>query len=358
MIYLDNASTTKPDYRVLDIYQQVQSEAYFNSESLHTGGIHTKKLLSECRKYIQNYFNTNKEVLFARSGSHANAIAIYNYLQNTDKKVILVSPYEHPSVLAALSTFKQFTIQYMPLDSRGEIAIDQIHLHINAQTALIIMQHVNSETGYILPVKDIAKIAKLYNIPIHVDGVQAVKKIETIDLTDITSYSFSGHKFHATKGSGTVIMQHQYIKPLNPHYLHEQHSQNGTIDTASIIAMTKALSLPDETHNITHVKSRAERLAKLLNFNLINYENQSPYILGLLSPKYEGQYIMQTLASKNVCISTGTACGHGMLLSDGLQGKINTLANDAVDQYIRLSFSQHTSIHEIDQCFDHLATMY
>ena len=41
MIYLDNASTTMIDRQVMDVYQDIQHEAYYNSESLHIGGVHT-----------------------------------------------------------------------------------------------------------------------------------------------------------------------------------------------------------------------------------------------------------------------------------------------------------------------------
>ncbi|GEP80534.1 aminotransferase class V-fold PLP-dependent enzyme [Staphylococcus carnosus] len=85
----------------------------------------------------------------------------------------------------------------------------------------------------------------------------------------------------------------------------------------------------------------------------MEYDLHAPHILGMLTPFYEGQYVMQTLSSRNVCISTGTACGHGLLLSDRLVHKIETTQHEA-DQYVRVSFSKNTTLNEIDQCFDQL----
>ncbi len=356
MIYLDNAATTQPDKVVLDIYQQTQHNAFYNSESLHTGGNHVDYLLRDCRNYLKSYFNTEKEVIFTCSGSHGNEIAIHSYLTYSTRSKILVSPFEHPSIFAALESFKdQFTIIFTPLNDEGEIDINQTQALLNGDIALIIMQHVNSETGYILPVDTIAKCAQQYCIPIHVDGVQAVNKLPNIDISMFTSYAFSSHKFHGTKGVGALLISHEYVKPLNSHYFHEQFTQNGTLDTPSIVAMAKALSMTPDLKHMVQLKAHALKRAQSLNFSPIRFNKESSHILALLSPKFEAQYIMQSLSSKNICISTGTACGHGMLLSEGLQVKINTIAHDALDQYMRLSFSKNNTIADIDSCFNHLA---
>lgn len=57
------------------------------------------------------------------------------------------------------------------------------------------------------------------------------------------------------------------------------------------------------------------------------------------------------LSNRNVCISTGTACSHGIMLSDGLLKKI-IAAQGEIDQYVRLSFSYLTTMQEVDHCFD------
>lgn len=358
MIYLDNASTTMVDSEVLDVYQDTQREAYYNSESLHIGGLHTRQLLDECKHYIKQHFSTNKEVIFTRSGSHANEIAIHSYLKGQNGGTILVSPYEHPSVHAALENFKtEFEILDLPLEGTGEIYLEKTKEMMADEVLLIIAQHVNSETGYILPVGALSEIARHHNVPIHVDGVQAVHKIETADVQSFSSYAFSGHKFHGTKGSGGLLMNHEYVKPLNEYYFHEMYTQNGTIDSPSIIAMTKALSL---SSNIQHMKSMQQYMIKKsteLDFTQMVYSECAPHIVALLSPKYEGQYIMQYLSNRNICISTGTACGHGALLSRGLQVKIDSIPKKTYDQYIRLSISKFTTKEDIDKCFDHLKTI-
>lgn len=357
MIYLDNASTTKPAEEALEIYQEAQKALFFNSESLHAGGEMVREALDSSRQYIQKKFNTKKEVLFTTSGSHANQIAITTYLQQAPEGRVIVSPYEHPSIAAALEPFsKQFEILEMPLDLKGEIDLAALAELITDETVLLIAQHVSSETGYILPVHEIAAMGAKQNIPMHVDGVQAVHKITDMHIDDFTSYTFSGHKFNGTKGSGALLIDHKSLRPTNIHYFHEEGTRNGTLDVPSILAMTKALSLDADIAHLEKIYQHALARAKDANFTVLKYNNHAPHIIGLLTPQFEGQYIMQTLSSRNICISTGTACGHGLLLSDGLMHKIND-ENQEADQYIRISFSKDTQINEVDQCFEQIETI-
>ncbi|AMY04479.1 aminotransferase class V-fold PLP-dependent enzyme [Staphylococcus condimenti] len=354
MIYLDNASTTQPSKEVLDIYQEAQQALFYNSESLHAGGEMVREALNSSRKFIQEHFNTKKEVIFTTSGSHANQIAISTYLQQAPEGRVIVSPYEHPSIAAALEPFrKQFEIVEMSLSKNGEIDLQGLKSLITDETVLLIAQHVSSETGYKLPVNEIAMIGETQNIPIHVDGVQAVHKISDIDIEKFTSYTFSGHKFNGTKGSGVLLIEHKSVRPINIHYFHEEGTRNGTLDVPSILAMTKALSLNPQYEHLLNLYQYALKRAKRLGFTILEYDLHAPHILGMLTPLYEGQYVMQTLSSRNICISTGTACGHGLLLSDGLLKKIETTSHEA-DQYVRVSLSKNTTINELEQCFDQL----
>ncbi|WP_269780208.1 aminotransferase class V-fold PLP-dependent enzyme [Mammaliicoccus sciuri] len=93
-----------------------------------------------------------------------------------------------------------------------------------------------------------------------------------------------------------------------------------------------------------------------LSFTPIVYKAQAPHIIAVLTPIYEGQYIMQYLSNRNICVSTGTACGHGALLSSGLQVKIDSIPEKTYDQYIRLSIGKFTTRNDIDTCLHHLKT--
>lgn len=355
MIYLDHASTTKPTQSALNTYLKAQEKLFFNSESIHQGGVFVQRALDHSRHVIQTYFQCDKDVIFTTTGSEANRIAISMYLIHKNSGTIWVSPYEHPSIFASLSPFeKDFKIRYLPLDTSGEIDVEAFKREDHNDDVLIIMQHVNSETGYRLPVESIGEIANGHGTPMHVDGIQAVLKVEPLNIAYVSSYSVSGHKFGGSKGAGFLLADFKYIKPLNTHFHHEYGMRNGTLDVPSILAMVKVL---EETHtqaNVTSLNQLFREALEDLEFKVIDFSSQSPYILGVLTPKFEGQFVMQSLSSRNIYVSTGTACGHGTLMSKGLLNKISSYDNFSEKQYLRISLCDTTRYTEIKICYETL----
>lgn len=61
----------------------------------------------------------------------------------------------------------------LPLQQNGCIHVRQVQEVIREDTALITIQHVNSEIGSIQPVEEIAELAERSNIYLHVDCVQS-----------------------------------------------------------------------------------------------------------------------------------------------------------------------------------------
>lgn len=355
MIYLDNAATTKPDYYIMDAYIKLYQEMFYNSESLHAGGLDANHLLQQTRNYIQNYFGSGKHVIFTRSGSHANEIAVQLLLKSRDSGQILISPYEHLSVYAGLEPFRNaFDIKRMPVNNSGYIDLVLLEEILGKDTSLVIMQHVNSETGYRLPVEAVGQICSRLDIPFHVDGVQGAHK-DTIDIDrTCNSYSFSSHKLHGTKGAGALLIDYRYKDGLNTHFHHEFATQNGTLNVPGIAVMAMCLSADP---NIEHMKNLRIYLQKRLeNIGIITlqFDVSAPHIVACIIPSMEGQYVMQSLSSKNIYVSTGTACGQGRMVSDGLNALLEDRHDTTDDHYLRISISKNTTQTEINILISHL----
>lgn len=69
---------------------------------------------------------------------------------------------------------------------------------------------VNNEIGSIQPLEEIGEVLKAYpKVHFHVDAVQAIGKIP-LDLSThsrIDIATFSGHKFHAPRGTGFMYLK-------------------------------------------------------------------------------------------------------------------------------------------------------
>jgi cysteine desulfurase len=348
MIYFDNASTTRASKTVLKNYLEISEKMYFNSESIHGGGLDTAFILDNVRNYIREYFNTDKHVIFTRSGSHSNDIALQLLLKDKKANKILVSPYEHMSISASLHPYARlYDIVYMPTKSNGEIDLESLE-YMMADTQCIFTTHVHSETGYRLPVERIAELAGSHLVPYHIDGVQGMyDKLVLAGLC--TSYSFSAHKIHGVKGVGVLMMDYEHLTPLNPHFHHEYGTQNGTLDVPGIATIIQALEEIGDPRPIQEMRDQLNTSLSALGFRALDLNHHADHISSFIVPDMEGQYLMQSLSSRNIYISTGSACGHGVLVSPGLGKLIAERYGASADQYVRISLSRYNNMEEVRQ---------
>jgi len=355
MIYLDNAATTKPDKHILEAYAKLSEDMFYNSESLHGGGLDADSLLEQARNYIKKYFASSKQVIFTRSGSHANEIAVQLLLKERRPGCILISPYEHLSIEAALEPYKDiYSFAMMPLDRNGHIDLDRLEEMMEGNIALVIMQHVNSETGYRLPVEAVGDMCVARDIPLHTDGVQGAHKDE-INIDRIPgSYSFSSHKIHGTKGIGALMLDYRYMNLLNSHFHHESGTQNGTLNVPGIGVMAMCLSSAPGIERMEKIRQYLKDNMESIGVITLDFDATAPHILACLTPAIEGQYVMQGLSSKNIYVSTGTACGQGRMVSRGLEEFLRDRYKTSANHYIRISISKNTTPDEIDILVSHM----
>jgi len=72
-------------------------------------------------------------------------------MQPENKRAILASPIEHPSVKNTLAGLEQngFIIRFFPVDNKGRAVIHKLETLIDRQTFLICCMLVNNELGTI-----------------------------------------------------------------------------------------------------------------------------------------------------------------------------------------------------------------
>ena len=223
----------------------------------------------------------------------------------------------------------------------------QVQEVIREDTALITIQHVNSEIGSIQPVEEIAELAERSNIYLHVDCVQSFCKLPLKPQVD--AITISAHKIGGPKGCGAVYINPKLRVPsLTPGVTHERGLRGGTLDTPAIVAFASAIE--NYHYNGQYFHELREYFKRNLphTCRLIDCQSQLPNICGVLMGNLEGQYVMLKLNEAGICISTGSACdihsesGTKAILSMGY-------SMQAARQFFRISFGPTTTFEEIDQ---------
>ncbi|MBM3298220.1 MAG: cysteine desulfurase, partial [Candidatus Aminicenantes bacterium] len=236
------------------------------------------------------------------------------------KKELVVSSVEHPAVLeiARYAEHKGYGVRYIPVDSGGVIDLDFLRDAVTPRTALVSVMHVNNELGTIEPVAEAAAIAHEHGALFHTDAVQSFGKLAfKVDELGADLLSISAHKIYGPKGVGALfIRKGTSLKP----FLHGGHQERGlragTENTAGIIGFGRAAGLLKIKG--AGDKSRVDALSDRLRAGLVERIpkvrfNGHPVLrtkntLSIALPGLEAEAVLLALATKGICVSTGSAC--------------------------------------------------
>jgi cysteine desulfurase len=316
MIYLDYAATTPMTDVSIDAYSKAAKEIYGNTSSLHDVGGQASFVLENARDIVAKKLKVNRDgVIFTGSGTEGNILAILSLARAGKGKHVITSSAEHTSVHAAVNTLERegYEITKLPLNENGIVDLELLEKSIREDTVLITIQHVNSEIGSIQSVKEIAEIAKKYDIPYHVDCVQSFCKLPIEEFSHLVDgITISSHKIGGPKGCGAVYLNpRRRTVPVFPGVTHEKGLRGGTVDTPAIFSFVTSIEhfqydLEKQWYLRNLLKQYIENTS--CYFVEADVAHQFPSICGLCMKGVEGQYVMLRLNEKGICISTGSAC--------------------------------------------------
>ena len=323
MIYFDNSATTKPYKEVVDSFVTVSNEYFGNPSSLHSLGGEAEKLLFQAREQAAKLLKVKPtEIYFTSGGTESNNIAIKGAALLSRKKGghLITSTIEHASVLAAMEQLELegFEITLLPVDENGRVRASDVEQAIRKDTLLISIMQVNNEVGTIQPIKEISEVLKKYpGILFHVDTVQGIAKVPlSLYENRVNLCSFSGHKFHALKGSGVLfIREGARLAPLFSGGNQERMMRSGTENVAGAVAMAKALRMTMDKSETGIEKMK--RIQKILRAGLNEIEDciihtpiegSAPHILNFSLIGMKSEVFIHALEAEGVFVSTTSAC--------------------------------------------------
>ena len=319
--YLDTASTTKIDQRVLDEMLPYFTEFYGNASSSHKFGEIAKKAIEKSRTQVANIINCNKdEIIFTSGSTESINFAIKGYVEsNPDKgNHIITVKTEHKAVLSTCEYLetKGYEVTYLDVNENGLISLDQLRESIKETTLIVVIMYVNNETGVIQPIKDIGKLCNTKNIAFFCDATQAVGKIDVnIEEDQIDILCFSGHKLNGPKGIGVLYKKKRIeLTPLIHGGGQENGLRGGTYNTPLIVGLGKACEIisqefKEKNQKLINRRKEVEMFYEDNNIGKVNFKNVETalHIISITLNNFEAEeYLM--LKSKEFVASTGSAC--------------------------------------------------
>lgn len=325
MIYLDNNATTPLDPAVSKKMAQFLEKYFGNPSSLYPIGREVKEMVNEARETIAKALGASRsEIFFTGSGTEADNFAIRGVFDaRPEKNEFITSAIEHPAVIRTANYLekKGFKVTYAPVDKVGIVDLDFLEGAVTPKTALISVMHANNEIGTIQPVEAICKIAKKKGALVHTDAVQSFGKIGVdVDKLGVDLLSIAAHKIYGPKGIGALyVRKGTTICPLIYGGHQEREMRAGTENTIGIIGFGEAVRVIKERgdKDKKRIEGLAEQLKKGIEDRIPRVKfngDEKNRIKGTLNFSYldlEAEAILLALATKEIYVSTGSACSEG-----------------------------------------------
>lgn len=350
--YLDYNATTplKPEVKEAMV---AAFDIIGNASSIHSFGQSARSVVESARKKMAELLGCrDTNIIFTSSATEANNTVI-NGLPECSQ--ILVSASEHPSVINA--TDKAQTIK---LHGNGVIDLSHLEelLKNKPSPSLVSVHAVNSETGVIQPVKEIAQLVHNYGGIFHCDAVQAAGRLK-IDYLDWGAdfITLSAHKIGGPQGIGALIAAD--LRPFTPFIKgggQEKRRRAGTENIVGIIGFVKALELAvtdwqNYNANLSQLQELVEDKlrAKNIGIQIVGYD--APRVcntVNIITPKITSETQLMFMDINGVAVSSGSACSSGTVKSSHVLKAMN-VADNLAQCSIRLSMGWNTKKADIDR---------
>lgn len=369
LVYLDNAATAQKPQVVIDAVDRHYS---FNNANIHRG-VH---LLSEsategyeaARRTVQHFLNAAdpSEIVFVRGATEAiNLVAqTYGRKHIGAGDEIILSEMEHHSNIVPwqmLCEEKGAHLRIAPINDDGELMLDEFEKLLNSRTKFVSIVHISNVLGTVNPIGKLVEMAHGWNVPVLVDGAQAVLhgKVDVRAL-DCDFYVFSGHKLYGPTGIGILYGKHQLLDAMPPYqgggdmirsvtfakttynelpYKFEAGTPHvaGAVGLGSAIDYVSGIGLDDiAAHEHELLVYGTEALQSVPGLRLIGIAKEKASVLSFVLEGVHPHDIGTILDRQGIAIRTGHHCAQPLMQRFGIPATA------------RASFAVYNTQEEID----------
>jgi cysteine desulfurase / selenocysteine lyase len=226
LVYLDNAATTQ---KPLAVIEAIEHYYRHDNSNIHRG-VHA---LSEratgqyekTRAAVQRFLNAAdcKEIIFTRGTTESiNLVAqTYGRKHVGAGDEVLITAMEHHSNIVPwqiLCEDQRAKLRVAPIDDRGQLQLEEFEKLLGARTKFVAVSHLSNALGTINPLREMIRMAHARNIPVLVDGAQAVPRMSVdVQALDCDFYAISGHKMYAPTGIGVLYGKAALLEAMPPY---------------------------------------------------------------------------------------------------------------------------------------------
>ena len=226
LVYLDNAATSQKPQSVIDAISDYYSRYNANvHRGLHALSEMATAEYEGARAKVRKFINASddQEIIFVRGTTDGiNLVAgSYGHANLAPGDEIIISEMEHHSNIVPWQMLCEQAgaeLKVVPFNEDGELLVDEYESMLGPRTKLVAMAHTSNALGTINPVKTIVDMAHARDIPVLIDGAQAVPH-GPVDMQDLDCdfFTFSSHKVFGPTGMGVLYGKADILESMPPY---------------------------------------------------------------------------------------------------------------------------------------------
>ncbi len=395
-IFLDYASITPIDPKVLREIDRVSKKYWGNPSSIHSFGEEAKSALEDARFRIAKFLHAKaSEVYFTSGGTEGLNLAIFGVINFVEKKNIfphiILSTIEHPAILEPVKYLlnnKRVEVSFVSPDESGIIRPESIKKELKENTVLVIVQHANNEIGTIQPIRKIKEVIHDFN-PSSIDNFKidnSNKVCLLVDASQSVLYEdvsverlgadilvFDGIKMYGPRGIGVLfIRKGSQFEPTLFGGGQENKIRPGTENVPAVLGLALATDIitknrEKESRRLSVLRDYFfEKVLKEFDNISINGDpkvrlpNNINVCLGAPKPlakvglsKIDSEFLVIKLDTLGFAVSTASAC-HNLALENSSYVIENIGKPECKNSSIRITMGRETKKSDLDKLFSAL----
>ena len=361
VIYLDNNATTRPAAEVVDAVAHAMRSSWGNPSSQHCVGIGASRAIMDARRALAKLVSASEDaVVFTSGATEANEGVQRHYCSAGYR--LIVSETEHPAVSGFYRRHAADRLYTVPVDSAGQWDVARLGNLLAESRALVAVAWANGETGVVQDIAKVCDCASRHGAAVLVDASQAIGRIPIdVGLTAMNFLTLSGHKFHAPKGIGALVLcdagPNEFV--LQTGGGQERGIRGGTENVPGIVGLGLACTLRRRNFDAEAAYLRSLRrdfegkLIKRLSDIRVNgaQAHRLPNTSNVCFGGVEGTALVARLENRNVICSQTSACTSGSpepsstLLAMGL-------SREEAHASVRFAFAVDNSKQDVDSAVE------
>ena len=225
LIYFDTAASAQRPLAVIEATDNFYREHNANvHRGVHTLSQEATDLYEGGRQKLAEFINARnwREVIFTRGTTESINLVAQSFLRPklTPGDEILVTQMEHHSNIVPWQILCEQTgasLKVVPINQRGEIEIDVLEAMLSERVKLLGVVHISNALGTVNPVAAICRMAKRFEIPVLVDGAQAMPHAKVdVQALGCDFFCLSGHKMYGPTGIGALWAREATLDAMPP----------------------------------------------------------------------------------------------------------------------------------------------